>query len=197
MSVRRDKRFRTWFYRKWVRTPDGRKVRIFGTPKAEGLPESRAGAEEAERRAITRVLNTGELKKPVPTKEAVPTIREFHEVFLDASRIKNKPSSVESKEMILRVHILPRLGDLRLDQVTYAVIEDLKIALAKTPIGNVEKTYGIKKARAKGKPVEEKPSRLLSPEHGQHVVDRAPADVGRRAQARPDRQRAGGGVAPG
>jgi integrase len=170
MSVRRDKRFRTWFYRKWVRTPDGRKVRIFGTPKAEGLPESRAGAEEAERRAITRVLNTGELKKPVPTKEAVPTIREFHEVFLDASRIKNKPSSVESKEMILRVHILPRLGDLRLDQVTYAVIEDLKIALAKTPIGNVEKTYGIKKARAKGKPVEEKPSRLLSPKTINNVL---------------------------
>lgn len=56
MSVRREKRFGTWFYRKWVRTPDGRKVRIFGTPRAEGLPETRAGAEEAERRAITRVL---------------------------------------------------------------------------------------------------------------------------------------------
>jgi hypothetical protein len=63
--------------------------------------------------------------------------------------------------MILRVHILPRLGDLRLDQVTYAVIEDFKIALSKTPIHNVEKTYGIKKAKAKGKAVDEKPSRLL------------------------------------
>ncbi len=34
MSVRRDKRFGTWFYRKWVRTPDGCKVRIFRSPKA-------------------------------------------------------------------------------------------------------------------------------------------------------------------
>jgi hypothetical protein len=45
----------------------------------------------------------------------------------------------------------------------YAVIEDFKIALSKTPVHNVEKTYGIKKARARGKPIEPKPSRLLSP----------------------------------
>jgi hypothetical protein len=41
---------------------------------------------------------------------------------------------------------LPRLGDLRLDQVTYAVIEDFKIALSKTTVQNVEKTYGVVKA---------------------------------------------------
>ncbi len=168
MSVRRDTRFGTWFYRKWVRSTDGCKVRIFGTPKAEGLPETRAGAEEAERRAITRVLETGEPKKLVTNKE-VPTVREFHTVFLDASRIKNKPSSVESKEVILRMHILPRLGDLRLDRVTYAVIEDFKIALSKTPIHNVEKAYGVRKAQmkgkatdAKGKPLDAKPVRYLS-----------------------------------
>lgn len=82
MSVRREKRFGTWFYRKWVRTPEGHKVRVFGTPKADGLPETRAGAEEAERRAINRVLNKGELKRLVPTKTEVPTVRAFHEVFL-------------------------------------------------------------------------------------------------------------------
>jgi integrase len=150
MSVRRDKRFGTWFYRKWVRTPDGRKVRIYGTPKAEGLPETRAGAEEAERRAITRVLDTGEVKKPAIEKKEVPTVREFHEVFLAASRINNKPSSVDSKEKLLRVHILPRLGDLRLDQVTYAIIEDFKIALAQRPI-NTDKTYMEVKIAPKSK----------------------------------------------
>jgi integrase len=140
MSVRRDKRFGTWFYRKWVRTPDGRKVRIFGTPKTEGLPENRDGAEEAERRAIERVLNTGEAKQPVAAKKEVPTIREFREVFLATSRITNKPSSVATKEKLLRVHILPHLGGLRLDQVTYAVIEDFKVALAGRAI-NTDKTY--------------------------------------------------------
>jgi len=154
MSVRREKKYGTWFYRKWVRTPDGHKVRIFGTPKTDGLPETRAGAEEAERRAITRVLNTGESKKLVPIKKEVPTVREFHEVFLEAARIKNKPSSIESKKILLRVHIVPQLGDLRLDEVTYAVIEDFKIALAKTPI-NTDKSYvGVK--------IDAKSSRLLS-----------------------------------
>jgi len=144
MSVRRDKRFGSWFYRKWVRTPDGRKVRIFGTPKSEGLPETRAGAEEAERRAIARVLETGNPKPVVETKEEVPTIEEFHKVFLATSSIINKPSSVDSKEKLLRFHIVPRLGHLRLNEVTYAVIEDFKLALAQTAI-NTGKTYvGVK-----------------------------------------------------
>src|SRR5262249_21714907 len=144
MSVRRDKRFRTWFYRKWVRTPDGRKVRIFGTPKSEGLPENRKGAEEAERRALALVLETGDPKPVVETKEEVATIEEFHKVFLATSSIINKPSSVDSKEKLLRFHIVPRLGHLRLDEVTYAVIEDFKLALAQTPI-NTGKTYvGVK-----------------------------------------------------
>lgn len=150
MSVRRDKRFGTWFYRKWVRTEDGRKVRIYGTPKADGLPETRAGAEEAERRAITRVLATGELKKLAASKKEVPTVREFHNVFVATSRITNKPSSVVTKEKLFRVHILPHLGDLRLDQVTYAVIEDFKIALAGTAI-NTDKTYRSVKIAPKSK----------------------------------------------
>jgi Phage integrase family/Phage integrase, N-terminal SAM-like domain len=147
MSVRRDKRFGTWFYRKWVRTSDGRKVRIFGTPKADGLPETRAGTEEAERRAIARVLETGEAK---PVTKEVPTIEEFHKVFLATSAIINKPSSVDSKEKLLRFHIVPRLGKLRLDEVTYAVIEDFKLALAQTPI-NTGKTYVGVKLDAKSK----------------------------------------------
>ena len=90
MSVRRDKRWNTWFYRKTVRTPNGRVVRIYGTPKAEGLPETRAGAEEAERRAITRVLNTGTATKPVPERKEVPTVRELSKIFIETSQIKNK-----------------------------------------------------------------------------------------------------------
>ena len=43
---------------------------FFGVPATEGLPNTRAGAEEAERRAIQRVLETG---KPRP--ELVPRRR--------------------------------------------------------------------------------------------------------------------------
>ncbi len=141
MSARRDKRWNTWFYRTQLRTGVGRTVRIFGVPTRDGLPNTRAGAEEAERRAIARVYNTGEVKKPsLLTKETeVPKVREFASVFVDASRVQNKRSSVESKETMLRTHIVPRLGDLRLDQVTYAVIEDFKLALSRTPIANAER----------------------------------------------------------
>ncbi len=130
--------------------PNGDCVRIFGVPTKVGLPDTRAGAEEAERQAIQRVLTTGQAKPPPhePKKE-VPTLKEFAPTYLEVSRVKNKPSSVDMKEMFLRVHILPRLGDLRLDQVSYAVIEDLKVALAGTAIGNVTR----KKNGDPGKPV--------------------------------------------
>jgi hypothetical protein len=181
MSVRRDKRFGTWFYRTWIRTPDGRKVRIFGTPKADGLPENRVGALEAERLAIARVLETGDPNPVVEIKEEVPTIEEFHKVFLATSSIINKPSSVASKEKLLRVHVVPRLGHLRLDQVTYAVIEDFKLALAQTPI-NTGKTYVGVKLDAKSK-------KTLSAKTVNNVLT-CLRHAGGRAQARPDRVRA-------
>lgn len=116
-------------------------MRIFGTPKSDGFPENRVGALEAERA----------LRHPSPRREQllgvtkeVPTIEEFHKVFLATSAIINKPSSVDSKEKLLRFHIVPRLGKLRLDEVTYAVIEDFKLALAQTPI-NTGKTYAGEK----------------------------------------------------
>jgi len=171
MSVRREKRWDgTWFYRKTVRTADGRGVRIFGTPKADGLPETRAGAEEAERRAIANVLNTGQSRKPPEQKKEVPTVREFSKQFLDVSRIRNKPSSVDAKDSMLRMQLLPRLGDLRLDQVTYAVIEDLKIDLAKTTIANASRRTEADKAistrwerEKRRKLLDKKQPRTLSP----------------------------------
>src|SRR5262245_4970297 len=149
MSVRRDPRNGHWFFRKQVRRPDGRVVPIRGVPTSEGLPDNRAGAEEAERRAIQRVLTTGEAKPSPPPIKEVPTLKAFAPTYLAVARDDNKPSSVDSKEMFLRVHILPRLGDLRLDQVTYAVVQDFKLALAATPIANVTR----RKNGEPGKPV--------------------------------------------
>lgn len=71
------------------------------TSEGEGLPETRAGAEESERRSHHPLLETGEPKKHITHKE-VPTVREFYTVFLDLAD-QNKPSSVESNEVILRM----------------------------------------------------------------------------------------------
>ncbi|HEX2687311.1 MAG TPA: N-terminal phage integrase SAM-like domain-containing protein [Kofleriaceae bacterium] len=76
---------------------------------------------------------------PPPPKE-VPKVCDFAELYLDASRLQNKPSSVAAKEWTLRRHIVPALGDLRLDQVTHAVIEDFKIALARKRARNWDKS---------------------------------------------------------
>jgi integrase len=140
MSVRRDKRYGHWLYRKQIRTSDGRTVRIFGVPTTIGLPDTRAGAEQAERLHLDRVLKTGEVTRTPPSPKEVPKVRDFVELYLDASRLQNKPSSVAAKEWTLRRHIVPALGDLPLDQVTYAVIEDFKIALARKRARNWDKS---------------------------------------------------------
>lgn len=142
MPVRRDTRHGGWFFRKQVRLPDGRRVRVYGVPDSFGLPNTRVGAAEAELREVNRVLNTGVAKVVAPPKKEVPTVEAFSKVFLEVAELKNKQSSVESKETIVRVHLVPRIGTLRLDQIDYAVIEDLKLALSKSPIGNAERRPG-------------------------------------------------------
>ena len=133
MSVRRDHRYGHWLYRKQIRLADGRRVRIFGVPTTVGLPDSRAGAERAERMHLDRVLETGEVSQTPPPPKECPTVSDFVPVYLDASRLQNKPSSVDAKEWTLRRHVVPAIGNLRLDQVTYAVIEDLKLQLSRKP----------------------------------------------------------------
>lgn len=139
MSARRDKRYGHWYYRKQIRITDGRVIRVFGVPTTIGLPDTKTGAEQAERLHLDRVLKTGEVTQTPQTRKEAPKVRDFVEIYLDASRLQNKPSSVEAKESTLRRHIVPAIGDLRLDQVTYAVIEDLKIEMAKKPTRNKSK----------------------------------------------------------
>jgi integrase len=128
MSIRRDKRNESWFFRKMVRLPDGRRVRIFGVPQTFGLPQTRIGAEEAERREVERVIGTGVVKiVPVEVKE-VPTVKTFEEKFMEVSKLTNKPAEIYAKEATLKNHLIPAFGDLRLDEVNYARIEDFKLS---------------------------------------------------------------------
>jgi hypothetical protein len=82
---------------------------------------------------LDRVLETGEVSQTPPPPKECPTVSDFVPVYLDASRLQNKPSSVDAKEWTLRRHVVPAIGDLRLGQVTYAVIEDLKLQLSRKP----------------------------------------------------------------
>lgn len=134
MPVRRTPDGR-WRYRVLVDLPNGDQVRISGSaPRHENTKDA---ARQAEKEHILRVLTEASTPKKEPVQE-VPTVNTFAKTYLEISAVKNKPSSVKAKECLLRMRILPHVGHLKLDQVTYAAIEDLKLALAKTPNANTE-----------------------------------------------------------
>lgn len=122
-----------WRFRKRVRLPDGRRIRVFGVPSSWGLPNTKVGAEEAERRAIEQLFRTGSADPapPAPTVASSPTLADFQTVFLEHSEAKNEYSSVKAKRQILRDHIVPAFGSLPLHHITYAAIEDFKHHLIK------------------------------------------------------------------
>lgn len=159
MAIERDKRTGRWRFRSWVTFADGRRERLFGTPGVPGpfqdLPNSKAGATAADIRAKASALQGKRVAStPNPPKEPPPsttTVKSFAPTYLATARMKNKPSSVDSKDQILRDHILPRLGHLPLERVTYAVIEDLKLALAATPRANVTRRSNGEPGRAPSK----------------------------------------------
>jgi len=120
MSVIRDARDGRWRYRKTIRLPNGRSLRISGTPAIN----TKIAAETAEREHIRRALDPS--AEPAAKKE-VPTFTAFAEEFM-ASYVaaNNKPSEQEAKRSILDNHLLPALGRLRLDHLTVQDFERLK-----------------------------------------------------------------------
>jgi integrase len=122
-----------WFYRRWVRVGTGKKRRLYGTPRRFNLPNTRAGAQEAERRAVEEVLSGLPAPGRLVDVDAIPTVSAFAPTYIQHSKAKNKPRSVNSKEQILRDHILPALGSKRLDAVDFAAIEDFKHGLLAKP----------------------------------------------------------------
>lgn len=68
-----------------------------------------------------------------------PTVREFSKIFIETSRLRNKASTIDAKNAVLNCHLLPLIGRMRIDSITYTVVEDLKLALAKKTITRVAK----------------------------------------------------------
>ncbi len=56
----------------------------------------------------------------------VPTFAEYETPFMIYSRIHNKPSTVFAKEWMLRIHLVPFFGEMRLDEIGPAEIETYK-----------------------------------------------------------------------
>ena len=48
----------------------------------------------------------------------------FADQFLSIAAVRNKPSEIESKRSILKLHLKPAFGGLRLDRIGYSEIQD-------------------------------------------------------------------------
>jgi integrase len=145
MSVARDRG--RWRYRTTAYYANGTSVRITGSAPPYEDTRDKALAMEAEHVKRIRALMPGQEEPtehtpaavPVePSKPPVPIVAEFAPAYLDACRINLKRSTMITKECDFRTHIVPMLGHLRLDEVTYAVLEDFKQRLTKTQSANTK-----------------------------------------------------------
>jgi integrase len=108
-----------------VRLPSGEEVRERRKSPTTSKSASLRWGQERERVLLFE-------RPPEPEKE-VPTFKEFTPRYMSdyvrANRLK--PSTVESQESILRVHLADRFDDRRLDRITDEDVQRLKGDLAK------------------------------------------------------------------
>ena len=104
--------------------PDGPPERV----RKVSPVQSRRGAEQYER-SIRNALVDGIYGQQ--TKE-VPTLEQFSTEFVDVyARIENKLSEVEAKQRILRNHIVPFFGSMRLNKIGAEQVARYKAAKLK------------------------------------------------------------------
>ncbi len=111
-----------------VQFPDGSQRRERKKLSVTSKSAAQRWAEERERHLIRH-------GPPQPKKE-VPTLKEFASRFVNgyARANRQKPSTIFSKEMVLRVHLIPFVGHKRLDAITNEDVQRLKEWLqAKSP----------------------------------------------------------------
>ncbi|HEX5101268.1 MAG TPA: hypothetical protein VFV94_17275 [Polyangiaceae bacterium] len=87
--------------------------------------QNRRAAEKLEHELREELLNADDRNAKAALE--APIFSEFAEDFIKTyATANNKPSELESKRMILRVHLVPALGHLRLDEVGIAEIDAYK-----------------------------------------------------------------------
>ena len=153
MPVRRDPRTGAWFFRTTFKTPDGKRLRLFGTAGATGPYEAFArtklGAQEAEQRAIRDALASMSVATPtvatlitgaapLAARKEVPT---FHEWFTGrfwrewVVGRRNKHTEVVSKLSIYEHHLRAAFGDLRLDEIGAGEVAAFRASLVERRLG--------------------------------------------------------------
>lgn len=104
--------------------PDGKVYRE--RRKARGATSASAARQIGLRR-LHDVLRNGLPRAADPAVTQVPTFAEYSREWLAAARAeRQRESTLGAKEILLRRHVLPLLGQLRLDEVTTETFEHIK-----------------------------------------------------------------------
>lgn len=114
--------------------PDGRRERVRKTPRVQ----TRVGAERLER----EIRSKFELpQQNTSATRVVPTLHTFWLEFLaNHVRVNNKPSEQAAKMSIMRHHLLPAFGELRLHEITQKRVESYKALKLNGPPAYARKT---------------------------------------------------------
>lgn len=140
MGAYKDRRSGRWRYRKRVTLPDGRRVRIEGTPATD----TKKAAEHAEQMHVLRTTNPAMVPPVREVASAVPYLRDYADVFLDNYGPNQKPSARHSKRQIVRAHLLPFFGGMRLDAIRQIDVDAFATAqLARCEPKTVNNRLGV------------------------------------------------------
>jgi len=127
--------------------PDGTNLRERRKAPIGSKSGAKRWGEHRERALILEHREKMAEEPPEPRRE-VPTLAEFALRFLDgyARANRQKPSTVSSKESILRVHLVPLLGTTKLDAVSNEDVQRVKNHLhdrAATTVNTVLTTLSV------------------------------------------------------
>jgi len=119
----------------------GRKLFVAQARSPGGLPKRATvgryedmDAEDARLKAAGMIDSIRRGRDPVPPAPEAPTVADLAERFMTAHVAVNcKPGTVESYESLLRLHILPELGALRLGAVDRSHVSALHYRLRDRP----------------------------------------------------------------
>ncbi|MDX2053056.1 MAG: tyrosine-type recombinase/integrase [Polyangiaceae bacterium] len=115
-----------WFIDFRFQHADGRVERM----RKRSPIQSRAGAEEFERQLRASLIAPVRLAKEVPTFSTYAT--DFLKTYVATN---NKPSEQAAKASMLKHHLLPAFGEMRLDHIKTHSIEQFKAQLLSLGLG--------------------------------------------------------------
>lgn len=137
MSVRHEKRRDAttgvtrdfWYVDIDLQLPNGQRKRV----RKVSPIQTRRGAQEYERELRGAVLS-GTFKKQ---EVEVPTLATFSDEYLNVhTRVNNKASGLRNIQHALKLHILPALGHLRLDEIDEYRVAKFRAALKAKDLAN-------------------------------------------------------------